>query len=256
MSMNQVCERRRRAVIIIGIGEENSIGYRIAQRFKQAGDLVIGVDIKEPKKPFDLGNFVICDVTDEESVQEAFKHWNHADVIVNCAGINRMGALREYSLKDWDDTIRVNLTSNFLLLREWVRTHSNGAQKTYIAITSDTGFIPKSNSCAYAASKAGANMFVQATARELNKRYGQEWVVTALALGRVEGTPMDRRTISDMVAQMGVTPEEADTMLNKNIPFGRGAGPWEVAQWVYFLVEHGQFASGNVLRIDGGQLQG
>ena len=185
MSMNQVCERRRRAVIIIGIGEENSIGYRIAQRFKQAGDLVIGVDIKEPKKPFDLGNFVICDVTDEESVQEAFRHWNHADVIVNCAGINRMGALPEYSLKDWNDTIRVNLTSNFLLLREWVRTHSNGAQKTYIAITSDTGFIPKSNSCAYAASKAGANMFVQATARD-EKAARTGVGCDGAALGRVE----------------------------------------------------------------------
>ena len=48
-------------------------------------------------------------------------------------------------------------------------------------------------------------MFIQATARELNKKYGEEWIITALALGRVEGTPMDKGTINDMVKLMNIS---------------------------------------------------
>jgi NAD(P)-dependent dehydrogenase (short-subunit alcohol dehydrogenase family) len=242
---------------VAGIGKENSIGYAIAKRLSEGGYSVIGLDIYHPVKDINfLYDFMICDVTDEESVRTVFRVINYADLIVNCVGINRMSPLEHCSLGDWNATIRANLTSNFLLLREWVRNHRHGAQKTFIAITSDTGYIPKSNSCAYASSKAGANMFIQATARELNKKYGEEWIVTALALGRVEGTPMDVGTIDDMTRVLGVSREEANAMLNKNIPLGRGTSPAEVAEWVAFLAEHGQFASGNVLRIDGGQLQG
>lgn len=247
----------KKTAVVAGIGKENSIGYGIAKRLSEGGYAVIGLDIYHLAKDIDfLYDFMVCDVTDEESVKEVFRVVNYADLIVNCVGINRMSPLPEMTLRDWNATIRANLTSNFLLLREWVRNHRHGAQKTYIAITSDTGFIPKSNSCAYASSKAGANMFIQATARELNKKYGDEWIVTALALGRVEGTPMDVGTIDDMTRVLGVSREEANAMLNKNIPLGRGASPAEVAEWVAFLAEHGQFASGNVLRIDGGQLQG
>ncbi len=250
---------RKKTAVVVGIGKENSIGYAIARTLNMNGYRVIGLD-KVPvpgDNPF-LVSCLICDATDEGSVREVFQ-WAYianADLIVNCVGINRMGAIEDYSLEDWNATIGANLTSNFLLLREWVRTSEIKANKTYIAITSDTGFIPKSNSCAYASSKAGANMFIQATARELNKEYGEEWIVTALALGRVEGTPMDEGTIRDMVKGMGVSPEEADALLNKNIPVGRGASTVEVANWVVFLAEMGQFASGNILRIDGGQLQG
>lgn len=247
----------KKTAVVVGIGKENSIGYNIAKRLMEGGYRVIGVDIhplsEMVAQPQD---FLCCDVTDEDSVKDLFRFINYADLIVNCVGINRMSPLPEMTLRDWNETIRANLTSNFLLLREWTRNHRHGAQKTYIAITSDTGFIPKSNSCAYAASKAGANMFVQATARELNKKYGEEWIVMALALGRVEGTPMDVGTIDDMTRVLGVSREEANAMLNKNVPLGRGGTPAEVAEWVHFLVKHGQFASGNVLRIDGGQLQG
>ena len=246
-----------KTAVVAGIGKENSIGYGIAKRLSEGGYAVIGLDIHYLVKDIDfLYDFMVCDVTDEESVREVFRVVNYADLIVNCVGINRMSPLPEMTLRDWNATLRANLTSNFLLLREWVRNHRHGAQKTYIAITSDTGYIPKSNSCAYASSKAGANMFIQATARELNKKYGEEWIVTALALGRVEGTPMDVGTIDDMTRVLGVSREEANAMLNKNIPLGRGTSPAEVAEWVAFLAEHGQFASGNVLRIDGGQLQG
>lgn len=247
----------RKTAVVVGIGKENSIGYSIAKRLKKGGYHVIGVDI-DPFSELIIcpQDFLCCDVTDEDSVKDLFRFINYADLIVNCVGINRMSPLPDMTIGDWNDTIRANLTSNFLLLREWVRNNRHGAQKTYIAITSDTGFIPKSNSCAYAASKAGANMFIQATARELNKKYGEEWIVMALALGRVEGTPMDEGTIRDMTKTLDVSREEAKAMLNKNIPLGRGSKRREVAEWVYFLAINGQFASGNVLRIDGGQLQG
>jgi NAD(P)-dependent dehydrogenase (short-subunit alcohol dehydrogenase family) len=178
------------------------------------------------------------------------------DAVINSAGVNILGKIEDYTLDNFNKTIATNLTSNYLLLQAFVRAFdNNGKRKVFLAITSDTGMIPKTSTFAYGASKAGANHFIRCAARELNKYHTDDWLVTALAIGRVL-TPMDRKTIEDLVAQRGVTEEEAERMLNANIPVGRGMTPEEVAEWAYFVTTKGDYATGNVLRIDAGQVQG
>src|SRR5690606_41559748 len=132
---------------------------------------------------------------------------------------------------------------------------NNGNSRESQEITSVTGMIHKTSTLAYGASKAGANHYIRCAARELNKYHTDDWVVTALAIGRVL-TPMDRKTIEDLAEQRGITEEEAEKMLNANIPVGRGMTPEEVAEWAYFVATKGDYATGNVLRIDAGQVQG
>jgi NAD(P)-dependent dehydrogenase (short-subunit alcohol dehydrogenase family) len=90
----------------------------------------------------------------------------------------------------------------------------------------------------------------------LNKYHKDEWLVTGLAIGMVEGTPMDKKTIADLTAQRNITPEKARDMLVANIPLGRGLTTQEVAEWMYFVTTMGDYATGNIIRIDAGQCQG
>lgn len=249
--------KKKYVVLVIGAGTKGNIGYGIAEKFEREGHTVLVSDIS-----FNHEDFIHypADVTDEEQVakliNDVAEDWGRLDVLVNSAGVNILGKLEDYSLEDFNKTIAVNLTSNYLLLQAYVRKFDNdGNRKVFLAITSDTGMIPKTSTFAYGASKAGANHFIRCAARELNKYHTDDWVVTALAIGRVL-TPMDRKTIEDLVAQRGVTEEEAERMLNANIPVGRGMTPEEVAEWVYFVTTKGDYATGNVLRIDAGQVQG
>lgn len=244
-------------VLVVGAGRKGNIGYAIAQKFATEGHEVIAVDLE-----FNHDEFChyYCDVTSEGEVKSLIKVikgvFGTLDAVINSAGINILGKLEDYSLENFNKTIAVNLTSNYLLLQAYVREFDNdGNRKVFLAITSDTGMIPKTSTFAYGASKAGANHLIRCIARELNKYHTDDWVVTALAIGRVL-TPMDRKTIEDLAAQRGITEEEAERMLNANIPVGRGMTPEEVAEWAYFVATKGDYATGNVLRIDAGQVQG
>lgn len=258
-------ESRQKVALIAGLGQsDTSIGASIAMEFKDKGYTTIGVDVCNGDTENMVDHFIKVDLTDEIQVNALFswmqKNSLSPNVVVNCAGINVMGSIQEVSVEDFRRTLDVNLVSNFILLKAWSSPgmHPEHIQKAYIAITSDTGtFIPKGNSTAYASSKAGANGFIMSVARELNKYDKEEnWHISALALGRVAGTPMDVGTMNQMCDNMRITPQQADVLLNKNIPLGRGMTTCEVAEWTRFVAEQGTFASGNILRIDGGQLQG
>lgn len=247
----------RKVALVIGAGTTGNIGHATAAKLHSEGYKVVVADIA-----FDHIEFtqVLTDVTDEAEVNDLLKfiknRYGKLDLIVNSAGVNILGPIDKYSLEDFNKTIAVNLTSNYLLLQAYVRAFgTDGVYKKFIAITSDTAMIPKSSSFAYGASKAGANQFLRCAARELNKYHEDPWLVTGLALGRVM-TPMDNKTIEDLMEQRNITREKAEEMLNANIPMGRGLAPEEVAEWVYFLATKGDFASGNILRVDGGQVQG
>lgn len=246
-----------KVALVIGAGTTGNIGHASAAKLHAEGYKVIIADIA-----FDHIEFaqVMTDVTNEHEVKGLLKliknNYGKLDLIVNSAGVNILGPIDKYSLEDFNKTIAVNLTSNFLLLQAYVNEFgTDGVYKKFIAITSDTAMIPKSSSFAYGASKAGANQFLRCTARELNKYHEDPWLVTGLALGRVM-TPMDGKTIEDLMEQRNITRDKAEEMLNANIPMGRGLSVEEVADWVYFLATKGDFASGNILRIDGGQVQG
>lgn len=243
--------------LVVGAGTKSNIGYAIASKLKEEDYQVVVTD-----RQFDHQEFtqVLADITSPQEVAQLMKlindNYGRLDLLVNSVGVNILGPIRGYSLEDFNNTIAVNLTSNFILLQGYEQEFTGvGGAKKFIAITSDTAMIPKSSSFAYGASKAGANQFIKCAARELNKYHEDEWFLAGLALGRVM-TPMDTKTIEDLMMQRNITREKAEGMLSANIPVGRGMEPSEVGDWVHFLATKGGFASGNILRVDGGQQQG
>jgi len=252
----------KKVALVVGCGGFNNIGWATVVKLMEEGYHVIGSDIELtaniPTGPGD--EFYPMDATDKQEIERVIgdieRVHGRLDVIVNSAGVNILGTIDEYAEEDFDKTIAVNLKSNFLLLQAFVRHFDDtDYKKSFVVVGSDTGMIAKSATFAYGASKAGVQHFVRCAARELNK-YHKNWVVTALAIGMVAGTPMDNRTIDDLTSQRDITEEEAREMLTANIPTGRGATPAEVAGWLHFLATDGEYATGNVLKVDSGQLQG
>jgi len=244
-----------KVVLVVGCNFRDNIGEATRRKFVLEGATVITMDKMECQADY------VCDASNVYDVANAFtaikRKYGRLDAIMCCQGVNIMGKIENYSTVEWYTTIDSNLTSLFVILQAYVKMFDNDKiDKSFVVVTSDTSEIPKTLTFAYGASKAGANHFLRCAARELNKQHTDNWLVTGLAIGMVENTPMDKKTIADIVATRSVTPQEARKMLTNNIPLGRGLSTDEVAEWLYFVTTKGKYASGNILRIDGGQVQG
>lgn len=243
-----------KVVLVVGTNGYDNIGAAVVQKFKTKGWTVITADMRDDTD-------YQMDVTKRGEVQDVFEDilcgHGRLDAVIPCHGVNLLGKIEDYDENDWDKTIDVNLKGLFLLLQAYVQHFDNdGKRKVFLPVTSDTSEIPKTSTFAYGASKAGANHFLRCTARELNKYHKDPWLVTGLAIGMVAGTPMDKKTISDLMIQRDISEEKARGMLTANIPLGRGLTTDEVADWLYFITENGDYATGNIIRIDAGQCQG
>ena len=256
-----------KVVLVVGCGRDN-IGLAVARKFAGEGYAVIGIDtncdLNRESQDFKnvFREFFMVDITSEEQVEDLFARiegsFGRLDAVVNSAGINILGPIDAYDATKLRTVLDVNLVAQFILLNAYVKHFDNdGNKKNYLAVTSDTGsFLAKTSTFAYGASKAGANGLLQCVARELNKYHDDNWTIIPFAAGCVDGTPMDLRTVNDVSEQRGISKDEARKMLTANIPKHRGFSMPEIAEWIYFLMTKGEYASGNVLRVDNNQQQG
>ncbi len=113
---------------------------------------------------------VVCDVTDEASVEHAVAEVNERlgpiTILVANAGAVWMGKTLETPLKRWDLCLRVNLTGTFLVTKAVlpsVMEHSG----SLIAITTTGVYQTELGSNAYWASKAGVERYYAGLAVEL-----------------------------------------------------------------------------------------
>jgi acetoacetyl-CoA reductase len=89
----------------------------------------------------------------------------------------------------------------------------------------------------YSAAKAGLLGFTKTAAKELAR---SGITVNAICPGFIE---------TDMVASI---PEEARSKLLKTVPLGRFGQPDEIARAVRYLIEDGDYITGQALDINGG----
>jgi len=161
-------------------------------------------------------------------------------VLVNNAGIQRLGTILDQSEADWDDVQATNLKGPFLLARAVAPGMVERRAGSIINVASAAGLIPFAGRVAYAAAKAGLIMLTRSLAIELAP-YGIR--ANAVAPTFVE-TGLGRLTL-DLPG--------AREALNARIPLGRVASPEDVAAAVRYLVSpDAAFITGTVLPVDGG----
>lgn len=226
-------------------GAAGGIGSAVACLLRDAGARVAGVDLRG-SPALERVDMLACDVADRDSVTEMFRQvrsrFDRLDAMVHCAGIARDGVLWKMEDAAWSDVLRTNLDSAFYLLREVVPLMRAGGGGSIVLISSINAERGKFGQANYAASKAGLIGFGRTAARETG-RFGIR--VNVVAPGMID-TPMTA-ALPESVKQQAV----AETAL------GVLGQPDDVARAVLFLVSPmSGHITGQVLRVDGGQLMG
>jgi citronellol/citronellal dehydrogenase len=114
---------------------------------------------------------VVCDVTDEASVEEAVgrtvSHFGGIDILVSNAGIVWLAPLGQTSRRRWDLVLRVNLTGVFLVTKAVVPHVTARGSGSLVAITTNGVSRLDLGSNAYWVSKAGVERLYAGLATEL-----------------------------------------------------------------------------------------
>lgn len=96
----------------------------------------------------------------------------------------------ELSFQDYmDDHLHTNVTIPMSVLNAWKATEISPAGAHFVALSSNSAHIPRSQSMAYCASKAALSMAIRCAARDEGKE-GGSMSIYGWEPGLVKGTPM------------------------------------------------------------------
>ncbi len=230
----------RTALVAGGAG---SIGRAVVALLGAAGARVVSLDL--PDAPASAGEERIdCDLRHPPAIAAAFDRFRarhrQLDILVHAAGITRDGVLWKLADEDWDDVLAVNLSSAFHLMRcaaPMLRANRAGSVVLISSINGERGKFGQAN---YAASKAGLLGLARSAARELGA-FGVR--VNVVAPGMIAS------------ALSAALPPEVVERAVAETALGRVGQPADVAGTVLYLAsELSGHVTGQVLRVDGGQL--
>lgn len=174
----------------------------------------------------------------EELIDATVKEFGGVDVLVNNAGITRDALLMRMSEEQWNEVLRVNLTSVFNMTKAVQKIMLKQKHGSIINISSVVGVSGNAGQSNYAASKAGIIGFSKSIAKELGARNIRTNVV---APGFIE-TEMTEK-LSDEVRKSWA----------EQIPLHRAGTPEDVARVVLFLAsELSDYVNGQVINVCGG----
>jgi 3-oxoacyl-[acyl-carrier protein] reductase len=239
----------KRAIVT---GSSRGIGNAIVRAFLQEGATVYGLSRKAAEGQAELDaaaqagggayHWREADVTKEEEVTKLVEaiiaEAGGVDILVNNAGITRDGLIFRMPTADWEEVLKANLTSAFILCRVLARSMIRQRSGSIINISSVSGIMGNAGQVNYSASKAGLIGFSKSLAREVGTRGVR---VNAIAPGFIE---------TDMTKALG---EKAREIFLGQIPLGRVGTPADVAAVAVFLASDGAaYITGQVIPVDGG----
>lgn len=226
-------------------GGSSGLGAAICRLLIAEGARAWSVDRKAPTEP-GVG-FLQADLAIPEEVETVMRRAKEAagagpDILVNCAGFWPTHFVRETTLADWQRTLNINLTSLFVLCRDFINDClPDNRRGVILNITSQAAFGGATSGHAdYAAAKAGVVNFTKSLAREVASAGIR---VNGLAPGMME-TPMAAEALAD----------RREKYLER-IPLGRIADPAEVAGVAVFLCsERAGYMTGTTVDVSGGMI--
>ncbi len=222
-----------------GIGKGISIelarsGVAVIINYMTHSDAAKGV-LEEIESFGGKGCIVQADVSEKGEVDRLIKESMHAfgdiSILVNNAGIAKVQTFDNVSDKDWDDIIKINLKSVFLMTQAVLpamRRSRWGRIVNMSSVAARTGGIVSPQ---YTASKAGI--------LGLTRYYANVLVKEGITVNAVAPALID----TDMLKNTSFDP--------KRIPVGRFGHVDEVVSAVMFLIRNA-YVTGQTLDINGG----
>ncbi len=193
-----------------------------------------------------------ADVSQEAAVQDMFAqalaHFGPLHIVVSNAGLQVDAPFVDMTLAQWQKVIDVNLTGQFLVLREaarqfikqGVQADVSKAAGKIICMSSVHEVIPWAGHVNYATSKGGILQLMKSTAQELAPHKIR---VNSIGPGAIK-TPINH--------DAWATPE-AEAKLLKLIPYDRVGEPDDIGQLAAWLAsDEADYITGQTIFMDGG----
>jgi 3-oxoacyl-[acyl-carrier protein] reductase len=172
-----------------------------------------------------------------DMVETVYQTTGKIDLLVNNAGISRVGLLTDMTYDEWSEIININLGSVFNTCHAVIPHMVHEKSGRIINISSVWGSVGASCEVAYSAAKGGINSFTKALAKELAP---SNICVNAIAFGAID---------TRMNSQLNANERNA---LENEIPFGRMATVDEAAEFVKNIINSPMYYTGDVIKFDGG----
>lgn len=237
-------------------GASYGIGFAIASAYANAGARIVFNDIKEELVEKGLNAYkengidahgYVCDVTDEEQVNETVKRIESevgvVDILVNNAGIIKRIPSLEMKASEFRQVIDVDLNAPFIVSKAVAPSMIKKGHGKIINICSMMSELGRETVAAYAAAKGGLKMLTKNFASEWGgfniqcNGIGPGYIATPqTAPLRKEGHPFNNFIIAKTPAARWGTPEDL-------------MGPA-----VFLASDASNFVNGHILYVDGGIL--
>lgn len=178
----------------------------------------------------------------ERIVAETAKGLGAIDILVNNAGVIRRADATEFTEKDWDDVLSVNLKSAFFLSQAAAKRMIARGRGKIINIASMLSFQGGIRVASYTAAKSGL--------AGLTKLLANEWAAKGINVNAIAPGYM----VTDNTAQLRADSKRNADILAR-IPAGRWGEPIDLAGAAVFLASAASdYIHGAILPVDGGWL--
>lgn len=236
-------------------GGNSGLGQAFSTALAKAGANVMAVSVMdddgETKKLIrDCGvdyAFIKSDITLEgeckKIVESCVNKWGSIDILINCAGISiNIEDVTQYTRKEWDKMVSVNLTAAFEMIHESCKYMIQQRRGKIINIGSLYTFLGGQWSPAYAATKHGIAGLAKAMCDELAQFNIQ---VNTIAPGYF-ATKLTEKTRSDA---------KRNAEILAHIPANRWGDLYDLMGACVFLAsDASNYVNGHILTVDGGFL--
>jgi len=223
---------------VLVIGASGGMGRQITLDLVKEGYSVIGT---YDETPIDIPNIQTfhLNLLSDESIKDFIEKIKGISLygFVNCAGIIEYeGTGVEQDIEVWNKTIKINLTSNYVLAKYFRNSIQENGR--FIMISSTDAMYGGSVTASYSVSKAGINSLTKSLSLLFKSK---KISVNAIAPGWVK-TPMIEDTEEDFIKA-----------IEKINPMKRIGTPEDISNVVRFLLkEESNYINGQVITVDGG----
>jgi len=240
--------------VAIVTGASQGIGKAFAEGLAEAGADIVGVSRSSSEKTAEvvrsLGRNYLeinADLVTTEPVEKivkgALEKFGHIDILVNNAGIIRREDSLNFTEKDWDDVMNVNLKSLFFLSQAVAKQMVNkGIKGKIINVASMLSFQGGIRVPSYTASKSGV--------MGLTRLLACEWAKYGICINSIAPGYIDTDNTAPLIAD----PVRSKAILER-IPAGRWGSPEDLKGAVIFLASSSSdYVNGYTIAVDGGWL--
>ena len=242
-------------------GASYGIGFAIAKGLASAGATIVFNDRKEELVEKGIEDYkeegikaygYVCDVTDEDAVEELIKNIENevgvVDILVNNAGIIKRIPMCEMKAAEFREVIDVDLNAPFIMSKAVIPSMIKKGHGKIINICSMMSELGRETVSAYAAAKGGLKMLTKNIASEFGEHNIQCNGIGPGYIATPQTAPLREK-------QADGSRHPFDSFIIAKTPAARWGDPEDLAGPAVFLAsDASNFVNGHILYVDGGIL--